>query len=325
MLSSICIIGAGNIGSRHLQALATITQPLSIYVIDPSAESLKTAKIRYEETAKVKSPHKTSFLQNLEDINFPINIAIIATNSNIRSLVTKKLLDSSSVKYIIFEKILFDKFDQYEEMQKLLMVKGCKAWVNCSRRTMPFYTGLKQEIKDQKIQYIVSGSNWGLASNTIHLIDHIAFLTDCYDFEIDTIHLDPVPVKSKRQGFLELTGTLTVNFKNGSIGLFTSYPNGNAPQIMQIFSEKFRCLTIETEGKSYISKDNLNWKWNIKNTPMLLQSEMTNSVVASLLSSGSCDLTPFNLSIKLHLALFEPMLSFLNKYTHKKYQNYPFT
>lgn len=325
MSKSICIIGAGNIGSRHLQALAKVSEPLLIYVVDPSSNSLKLAKSRYEEVRIPQIKHQVNYLEDLENIVSPVDVAIIATNSNIRSLVTKKLLEQISVKHIIFEKILFDKFDQYEEIRKLLSEKNSKAWVNCSRRIMPFYRNLKEEVQNQKIQYVVSGSQWGLASNAIHLIDHIALLTNCYDFEVNTTYLDPKPIESKRKGFLELTGSIIVRFKNGSCGFFTCYPTGNTPQIMQVFSEKYRCLTLETEGKSYTSRSDSNWIWTLETTPMLYQSEMTNQVVSSLLNFGSCDLTSFELSSKLHVALLEPLLKFINQNSKKKYDSYPFT
>lgn len=324
MLKSICIIGAGNIGSRHLQALAKITQPISIQIIDPSADSLALAKERYEEIDNNKTK-QVNYLQDLNEISGPIDIAIIATTSNIRSSVTKQLLDKTRVKYIIFEKILFDKDIQYKEIKKLLAQKKTKAWVNCPRRIMPFYRNLKDRVKGKKIQYLVSGSQWGLACNAIHYIDHIAYLTDCYDFEVDTTNLDPALIESKRPGFMELTGTISLNFKDGSFASLTCYDSGNAPQIMQIMSEKYRCLTLETENKSYISTVDSNWQWDLEETPMLYQSGMTNIIVSSILESGSCELTPFDLSAKLHLSLLKPLLDFINHNAKKKFESYPFT
>lgn len=325
MSKSVCIIGAGNIGSRHLQALAKITESLIIYVVDPSTNSLNLAKSRYEEIQTSNTRHQVNYSQDIDSINSPIDTAIIATNSNIRYSVTKRLLDHVAVKYLILEKVLFDKLEQYEQMEKLLSRKKCRAWVNCSRRTMPFYRNLKTFFKDQKNQYLVSGSQWGLASNAIHYIDYMVFLTNCPNFNIDTSLLDVKPIESKRKGFLELTGSLNIYFENGSLGTITSYPTGTAPLIMQIFSEKNRVLTMETEGKSYISKSVSNWNWKIEKTPMLYQSEMTNTVVSKLLNTGDCDLTPYNQSAKLHIILLESLLKFLNKHSAVKYSSYPFT
>ena len=50
-MNNICIIGAGQLGSRHLQALKMVLQPLLITVVDPSSESLKMAEERYQAAA----------------------------------------------------------------------------------------------------------------------------------------------------------------------------------------------------------------------------------------------------------------------------------
>lgn len=325
VLKNICIIGAGNIGSRHLQALAKIKQPLFIQVVDPFLPSLDTAEKRYKEVASKNSRHMLNYFQDLNKIIPPVDVAIIATNSDIRFEVTKKLLELSSVKYIIFEKLLFDKPSEYQKMSKLLTQKNVKAWVNCSRRTMPFYRRLKNILSDQKIQYFVSGSGWGLATNVIHYIDHLALLTNCYDFKVDTRYLDPKPIESRRSGFLELTGTLIASFADGSLGVFTCYPDGDAPQIMQILAPDFRTLTLETEGKAYTSAKKSNWIWNLKPAQLLNQSQITGRVVSSLFKTRSCELTPYDLSSKLHLTLFKPLLKFVNKHSKKKYNFYPFT
>ena len=46
---NIAIIGAGQLGSRHLQGLKLAKLPIKIQVVDSSAESLAVAKSRYEE------------------------------------------------------------------------------------------------------------------------------------------------------------------------------------------------------------------------------------------------------------------------------------
>ena len=45
----IAIIGAGEIGSRHLQGLALIDRRIDVSVVDPSHSSLKLAKTRFQE------------------------------------------------------------------------------------------------------------------------------------------------------------------------------------------------------------------------------------------------------------------------------------
>lgn len=46
---NIIIIGAGQLGSRHLQGVLKSTYALNVTVVDPSEESLNTARERAEK------------------------------------------------------------------------------------------------------------------------------------------------------------------------------------------------------------------------------------------------------------------------------------
>ena len=50
------IIGAGQIGSRHLQALCQFEKPIRVDLVDPSDESLQTAQSRFEEVISSGKP-----------------------------------------------------------------------------------------------------------------------------------------------------------------------------------------------------------------------------------------------------------------------------
>ncbi len=322
-MKNVCLIGAGNIGSRHLQGLKKVTAPLNIEVVDPFKESLETARQRYQQ---VDSPpnHKIAFLSDLSKVSKKIDLAIVATNSNVRRKVLENLLSNSSIKYLVLEKVLFQKKQDYFDMEKLLKKRGIKTWVNFSMRTMPFYNRLKGIFKGN-IQMIVSGSQYGLITNAIHFIDYIAFITGNYDFTVDTIGLDKNPIESKRLGFLELNGTLNVHFKDGSFGSFTCYPNGNAPFIIELLSPKYRCISKESEGKAWASSNNIDWKWKETDSNIPFQSNMTNKLVEEILTKGSCPLTLYKDTSKLHITFLDSLLKFLNESTEKKYSLYPFT
>ena len=180
-MKNICIIGAGQIGSRHLQALKSVKVPLNIRVIDLYSSSLDTARERYD-SLKIKNPHIITYSQKI-DIDKPLDIAIIATSSNVRRKVIEELFSKTKVKYMILEKILFNNLDDYESVSDLLKKSKCKCFVDMSMRTMPFYNSLKKEFDKKSIIFSVSGSAYGLVTNAIHYIDYIANLSDCYDYE----------------------------------------------------------------------------------------------------------------------------------------------
>lgn len=325
MKKNICIIGAGNIGSRHLQSLKKVIIPLSIQVIDPYPSSLTNAKESYENIEPKKTNHKIRFLEDITDAEKNIDLAIIATSSNVRRKIMEQLFSTSTVKFLVLEKLLFQNYQDYNDMEQLLKRNKTKAWVNCNMRSMPFYKNIKNKLNNKPVEYFVNGGRFGLITNSIHYIDHIAFLTGCLDFTIDTKNIDKKPVKSKRKGFLELNGTLNISFKDGSFASMTCYPKGNAPIIVQIYSEDYRLISKETEGKAWETSPKSDWKWTEIEADIIYQSNLTNTLTQNILKKGDCELPSFHDSAKLHLNLLEELKNFLNKNSKTKYLNYPFT
>ncbi|OLS19108.1 MAG: Alanine dehydrogenase [Candidatus Heimdallarchaeota archaeon LC_2] len=80
----IGIIGAGQIGSRHLQAIAKLTETTNIYIVDTSTDSLNIAKQRFKEIVNNEAEISTSYLTNQMDLPAELDIVIVSTNSNIR-------------------------------------------------------------------------------------------------------------------------------------------------------------------------------------------------------------------------------------------------
>lgn len=320
----IYIIGAGQLGSRHLQALKAISTKLEIHVFDPSSDSLAIAKDRYESINNSNCVHSVEYHSTLE-FSDQIDIAIIATNSNVRKDVVLKLLNKTKISFLILEKLLFQKKEDYFEIEKAILINECMAWVNCSMRSMPFYYNLKNEITSKKVIYSVTGSNFGLVTNLIHYIDHIVFLTGCSNFSVQTDFLEKTIISSKRKGFLELNGVAIVNFENASLGIFSSYNSGTSPAVVQIETVDFRCISKETLGKVWLSKAANHWQWEEVNFPIPFQSQMTTTIVEELLTIGTCKLVSYSESMHSHLQLLEPLLKFVNENIDDKIDYYPFT
>ncbi len=322
-LKTILLIGSGNIGSRHLQGLAKVKSPLSIEVFDPSIDSLKVAEERFKQIPN-HGKHQIIFLTDFRMISSKVDVAIIATSSNIRRKVTEELLAQSEVKNIIFEKLLFQKKADYAFVDKLLDKKRINAWVNCSMRVTPFYRNLKEKFEGKRIVYLLTGTKFGIATQAIHFIDHMVYLLESYDFKVDTSLLDREILKSKRAGFLELTGTLKVSFKNGSVGVFADFKEGDAPIIAEIYSDNLKVIANESTRETFISSSP-KWVINPARDQLLFQSDMTNQVIEDILKSGECGLPTYQVSKIVHLKLLESLLKFFNNNSKTKYEYYPFT
>src|SRR3989344_1804660 len=319
----IYIIGAGQIGSRHLQALKSVKIPLEITAIDSSEESLRIAKERYDAMPEGTVAQKIEYRADIPT-GEKVTLAIIATTSSIRAALTKELLGKSEVKYLILEKLLFQKKDDYGAIGTLLKAKKVKTWVNCNMRTVPFYHALKKEFQGQKITYILHGNQSGLLTDLTHHLDLIMFITGAKNFSVRTGMLDTKTKESKRKGYLELTGTLYTEFDDGSIGLFRCDAEGATPKIIEILSNNRRYIIREPESKALVSKSP-EWQWEEIPAPIHFQSQMTTSLVEGLLAKGVCGLPTYDESSRYHLQVLEPLQKFLNSMSSKKYTSYPFT
>lgn len=314
---SVCIIGAGQIGSRHLQALKGVKTPLSIVVADQSENSLKIAKERYESMNTPGGEHVLHYQNQLPE-NSVFNIAIIATTSGPRADLIKELLKKNKAVYLILEKILFSKKRSYKEIEKLLAKNKVQTWVNCPMRMMPFYAGLKKEFNKQKITYILHGNQSGLATDLIHHVDFVSFLTGSTNLKVDTKLLDKKLRDSKRKGYMEVTGSLSIFFENGSQLVARNDNKGQSPKIIEIFDEEKKYIIFESEGRALTSKTP-NWKLGEIKFNLPYQSQLTTMLVEDLLSKGRCELPIYKESAKLHLQAFEPIRKYF------KLKNYPFT
>ncbi len=311
---NIAIIGAGQIGSRHLQALSQLNRFTNIQIVDPDYKSLERARERFLQVQKNKNIQKVEYLKNIADLNNKLELVIISTTSDIRRKVIENLLLQKKVRYIILEKVLFQKIEDFIIVNNLLVQNNIKAWVNCPRRMTYFYKQLKSKFTGvKKVDYRVSSANLGIGCNSIHFLDLFAFLTGQTNFVLFSDQLDSKIIISKRSGFLEFTGTLCGRSSWGSNIAITSYLKGNAPLIISINSELVNCLIREDEGKAWISESANNWTWEEVSFTISYQSQLTNLIVQDILDTGKCDLTNYEESWKIHIPLLKSLIFYLQK------------
>lgn len=309
-VKNIAIIGAGQLGSRHLQALANV-KFIDIQVFDTSETALDTAKSRF---AEVNSSFKgnISFHTNISELKKEIEIIIIATGSKLRNKIIEKIVESSVVKYFILEKFLFTKASHYKTITDIFKTKNCTAWVNCPRRLIDYYQQLKIELSGN-IHFSVTGNSWGLGCNGIHFLDFFSYLTNTTQIKLNHSLLDKQIIESKRQGYNEFTGTIAGS-ANGSTFLISSYEENISPLLITIQNNDFRYIILEgSTSKAIKSSRENNWATEEISFTIPFQSQLTNLVVEDLLKTGKCNLTTFEESSKLHLNYLELLIDFTRK------------
>ena len=311
-MRKIALIGAGQIGSRHLQALGKIDIPISIEVVNPNTSALLTATKRFNEIPFNENVLSINYLTSIDKLSPEIDLCIIATKADVRADVIKELSAHKRIRYLILEKILFQNIKDFDLVSELLKFAGIRTWVNCTRRSYPIYKWIKGLFQPgEKISIRVEAQDMGLCCNSIHFIDLLSFITELTDIEIDITGLEKTVSESKRKGFIEFYGILQGAQSNGSNITITSI--NKMPSLIKIliFGERINVFINETEGTAEISRKEDNWKWEKIQFKEPFQSELTQLVAKDILENGKCDLTDFDDSCLLHKPLLSSFMTHL--------------
>jgi len=112
-MKNVVIVGAGQLGSRHLQALAAVDIPMQIYVIDPSEDSLSVAVERFNAVNTKRQSSLTTY-STYESLPEHLDLAIISTSANVRLHVIQTLIEKCTITNGFLEKVLFQNLNEYK-------------------------------------------------------------------------------------------------------------------------------------------------------------------------------------------------------------------
>ena len=323
---NIAIIGAGELGSRHLQALAHLEEDATIQVVDPSEESRQIAKERFGQIDQ-KADKKSKLLLHsaIDCLNGPLDLALFATSSDVRANLVRATINRIKVRSMLFEKVLFQKEKDYFEIQELLIKENISAWVNCPRRDTDFFKSVKKKINlSEKVKISVSGSLWELGCLGVHYIDLLAFFSGHVDFEFRKSQLDKNLLDAKRKGFKEFTGVLEGGNSRGDTLIMDSKDHGNQPWIVSIENGKtWHKIAEEVGGADYEFFDGKEESHCRVNIPM--QSQRTHILVKQIVHGNHCGLPDFHDSVTLHIPLIRVLLRHIQQTTGKRVEACPIT
>lgn len=307
-MKRIILSGCGNLGSRHLQSLATLEQRTKVLVYDPSPESLKIAEQRFNEVPKnslvdVRYTSDLSEIKNLDEVE----LLISATSSKYRASNYIEIAENVKIKNVVFEKFLFPRIEDYELVENILKKQKTKAWVNFPRRIYAAYKVLREKLTPP-LEFEYKGSDWGLACNNSHFFDLVVFLSQERIKSINTDKLDERIYESKRPGYVEVFGTLSAQYSNGTSATLDCVESGLEHSIK-----------IKDSIGNYVQINELEQKCNFNdheiNFETLYQSQLTKIFAEDIFSKGSCDLPSYTEASELHTIILSSLLMFNNKVT----------
>lgn len=311
----LLVIGAGQLGSRHLQALTQCdVGDMAIHVVDPSLAALNVARERQAQVQAAAGIGSLHFRQSLDEVvPADIDFCVVATGANCRLAVLRELLARKRVHNLLLEKVLFQSVAQLDEATVLLAAQSTKTWVNCPRRQLPGYRLLRERLAGEREVFLhVAGSNWGMACNAIHFVDLWAFLGSGADYRLDTSGLRDV-VPSKRPGYSEVTGRLEGRSSAGGFMLEVSLDEAPPRVQVCIESPRFMIQVHEADARCTITHKG-DGKVEVLPFPMFFQSQLTHIVARAALSGDEVPLTPFIESAALHRPLLSGILEMFRRH-----------
>jgi len=320
----ICLVGCGNVGSRHLQAIAKLPFEIKVDIIEPNLESIQLGKKRLDEIDYNKETHKFVWYNNIEELEGNSELTIIATTAVGRANLLINLAECGHKRFLI-EKMVCQSNSEYEKILSKFKERNAIGWVNTNPRCFESYKKLKDYFKDSKnIHFSVTAGNLSaLGTNTIHYMDLFSYFVDDYDIKMNGDYmLNEIFPNKRGKDLMEFAGTvLGMNKKKSTLSL-TFLPCENLPTMVDIVGIDKHVMIDESNQKIYdfTNPENIDIEFRFEHV-----STLTTKIVEDILLKDKCNLTTLENSYILHKEIFKMFNSHIKKVTNKELEICPIT
>ncbi len=301
MKKNIILVGCGNIGSRHLQALVKLPFDVDIHVIEKSNKSKNLANDRLNEIKFNKKNHQIFWYDSISKFTNNSDLVIISTLSQGRVDLILNLLKNKNKKFLI-EKPVCQSKKEYENLLKQMKLFKATGWVNTNRRYFESYKKIKDELKNSKfININVVSKASGLGTNAIHFFDLFSWLIDDSKIKLNGEFLIPKIFLNKRgKEFKEFYGTIVGSGKNNSSITLTFLPS-NTESIFVTISTDSANYVIDELNHNAIKMGKINKKFNFTYEHA---SQLTTKIAKDILEKNTSFLPKLDESYVHHTELF---------------------
>lgn len=301
-------------GSRYVQGFAKSEKRITIYGVDVNETSLAICDERFKEVKSINS--KFVPVKDIEDCPKDSFLIVVATNADIREGVFKKIVSKFHFSFLILEKVLFQSLSQYNSLEDYLKTNKNKIFINCPRRAYESYIKLYEIISEEStIHMTYEGSNWAMASNSIHFIDLFCYFTKQSKIVIRTQNLSHKLLENKRPGMIEFEGALEISTEKGNLKLI-SEPTFKENKVT-IDTTNYNIEIIEKVGSKIFITNKKTREENTLDFSVEYQSDLSLKILNDLLITGSSALPKADATIEAHKELLSEFLKHYNLVTHQ--------
>lgn len=205
----VIVCGFGNLGFRHVEGLIASEVIKQITIVEIN----DTTFARNMERVNKLYGYKKNIcrVSSLEECPINANLAIVAATADCRAEHLTSLLKLGTQK-ILLEKVPFNSLAEIKIALLSTKHSNSIVLVNTPRRLYSAYIMVAKLFKNISIQQIKIKGVTDLATNSMHFLDLVDFLSSKKLFKLETIP-DNI-YDSKRSGFVEFSGKVVATFAN---------------------------------------------------------------------------------------------------------------
>jgi hypothetical protein len=119
---------------------------------------------------------------------------------------------------MLIEKVVAQTVEELYLINSNLQKSSIRAWINLPRRIMSSWQQLKDDINtNHPISLEVSGGKWGMASNSIHMLNLAEWMSDSKVQKLNSrFTSSDKAYATKRNNYLDVTGEIFCEFQDKS-------------------------------------------------------------------------------------------------------------
>lgn len=324
----VLIVGCGQLGSRHLQAVAALPQVREIEVVDPRPAALQLGRERLAEVPDRPAGSVVRWLSSLEEASVGGGVCIVATQAQVRCQVVQHVVEQLDYASLLLEKIVAQSIRDLDALSALAAARRLSVWVNLKTRAYPFHQRVRQRLGSaEPILFSVVGGNHGLANNGVHAADLFAFYDGARHIHSAGACIDPILHPSKRgRDVFDLSGTLQGVTDTGSHFMLSYASDHDGSEHIAITTRRYRCIVDHMQRWAVESDASSGGTWRsvpFEGNPLV--SHMTKQFIADILATGRCALPTLEESLVAHRFILSELQPHFNRLLEREVPLCPVT
>ncbi|NTV28851.1 MAG: Gfo/Idh/MocA family oxidoreductase [Candidatus Omnitrophica bacterium] len=291
MSRKVLLVGCGQLGSRHLQALVCVDTVTQIVVVDPYPASLELGRRRVEEVPSRRRDMQISWVNTVGTEAKGADLCVLATQARGRGALLQEVAQKTGCRNFLIEKVVAQSVAEYEDMLAFVRRHDLRVWVNCKTRAYRIHRYIKSRLNPaEAMTFTAIGGNHGLGNNGVHEADIFVFHDGCSELSLQGQKLSERLSPSKRgPEVMDLGGILFGVSDKGSEFIVSFSDAHNSPDMITITTPSARFVVDHLARFAMESYPADNWVWK----PVVLDenwavSHMTKDFAEQIMEKGVC-------------------------------------